>query len=86
MRSNLPFRKAEDMLITIKLFATFREGRFKIEEREVPEGTTIADVLRSLDIDEKEIGTLFVRGRHADTDRVLSEGETLAIFPLVGGG
>lgn len=86
MRSNLPFRKAEDMLITIKLFATFREGRFKIEEREVPKGTTIADVLRSLDIDEKEIGTLFVRGRHADTDRALSEGETLAIFPLVGGG
>lgn len=74
------------MLITIKLFATFREGRFKIEDREVPEGTTISDVLRSLDISEDEIGTLFVKGRHAEADRVLTEGETVAIFPLVGGG
>jgi sulfur-carrier protein len=86
MRSNLPFRKAEDMLITIKLFATFREGRFKIEEREVPEGTTISDILKSLGIEEVEIGTLFVKGRHAEIDRVLNEGEAVAIFPLVGGG
>jgi len=86
MRCDLPSWKAEDMLITIKLFATFREGRFKLEERDVPEGTTIADVLKSLDIAEEEIGTLFVKGRHAETDRVLKAGEAVAIFPLVGGG
>jgi sulfur carrier protein ThiS len=74
------------MLITVKLFATFRQGRFKISPREVPEGTTVADVLRSLDIEEAEIGTLFVHGRHVEVDRTLVEGDVLAIFPLVGGG
>lgn len=74
------------MLITVKLFATFRQDRFKVSAREVPEGTTVADVLRSLDIEEAEVGTLFVRGRHVEVDRVLVDGEVLAIFPLVGGG
>ena len=74
------------MLITIKLFATFRQGRFKTAERDFPEGTTIADILASLDIDVAEIGTLFVRNRHAEPDRVMTDGETVAIFPLVGGG
>ncbi len=74
------------MMITIKLFATFRQGRFRVAERDVAEGTTVADILKSLDIEEEEVGTLFVRGRHVEPDRVLAPGEALAIFPLVGGG
>lgn len=74
------------MKITIKLFATFRQDRFKVEDRDVTPGTTVADVLKSLDIDEAEVGTLFVRGRHVEPDRVLEDGEALAVFPLVGGG
>lgn len=74
------------MLITVKLFATFRQGRFKVEEREVPEGTTVAEILRSLDIAQEDVGTLFVKGRHVEPDRVLAVGDALAIFPLVGGG
>ena len=74
------------MLITIKLFATFRQGRFRVAEREVPEGTTVGDVLKSLDIEVEEVGTLFVRSRHVEPDRVLTAGEAVAIFPLVGGG
>lgn len=74
------------MLITVKLFATFREGRFKIEPRAVPEGARVADVLTALDIDASEVGTLFIHGRAVEPDRVLAEGDVLAIFPLVGGG
>ena len=74
------------MKITIKLFATFRQDRFKVEDRDVTPETTVADVLKSLDIDEAEVGTLFVRGRHVEPDRVLEDGEALAVFPLVGGG
>ncbi len=74
------------MLITIKLFATFRQGRFKIAEREVAEGTTVAEVLSLLDIAAAEVGTLFVHGRQVEPDRVLVAGDTLAVFPLIGGG
>jgi len=74
------------MQITIKLFATFRQGRFDIELRNYPEGTKVKDVVNELKLSEQELGILMVNSRHVDLDRVLVEGETLAIFPLVGGG
>jgi sulfur-carrier protein len=74
------------MRITVKLFATFRDGRFKIEERDYPPGSSVGDILRSLEIDEAEIGMLFNKGRHVETDHMLAEGDVIGIFPLVGGG
>lgn len=74
------------MMITVKLFATFREGRFKIEERAYSAGALVADVLRSLEIEESEVGMLFNRGRHVEVDYALSEGDVLAIVPRIGGG
>ena len=74
------------MRITIKLFATFRQGRFKIAEQDVPEGSTIADILDALAIETPEVGMLFVNGRHAEPEQRLAAGAVLAIFPLVGGG
>jgi len=74
------------MKITVKLFATFREGRFSVEVREYPEGTRIADILKELQIPEEQIGMIMVNARHAEPDQELREGDSLAIFPLVGGG
>ncbi len=74
------------MLITVKLFATFRAGRFDIETREYPDGTTVGDIVQELDLAAEQLGILLVNSRHVQLDRVLVDGETLAIFPLVGGG
>jgi len=74
------------MQITVKLFATFRIGRFTIENREFPEGTTVGQIVRELEIPESELGILMVNSRHVDLERVMADGEALAIFPLVGGG
>jgi molybdopterin converting factor small subunit len=74
------------MKITVKLFATFRTGRFAIEERDYPEGTTVAQIVDELALPHAQLGILMVNSRHVDLDRVLADGETLAIFPLVGGG
>ncbi|TYO99176.1 molybdopterin converting factor small subunit [Geothermobacter ehrlichii] len=74
------------MKITVKLFATFRRGRFEIETREYPEGTTVKQVVDALELPREQLGILLVNSRHVDLDRVLADGETLAIFPLVGGG
>jgi sulfur-carrier protein len=74
------------MRITVKLFATLRIGRFDVEVHEYPAGTTIGRVIESLNIPEREAALLFVDGRHAEPDRELSDGETIAIFPPVGGG
>lgn len=74
------------MHITVKLFATFRVGRFAAEAREYPEGTRIAEVIRDLHIREAEIGTIMLNNRHAEPDQQLNDGDNLSIFPLVGGG
>jgi molybdopterin converting factor small subunit len=74
------------MQVTVKLFATFRDGRFKVENRDYPEGAKVADILRSLEIEEAEIGMLFNKGRHVEVDHKLGEGDVIGIFPLVGGG
>ncbi len=74
------------MKITVKLFAIFRNDRFKIEDRDYPNETTVGDVLTSLDIDGPELGVALINGRHVTKETVVTEGQTLALFPKVGGG
>lgn len=73
------------MRITVKLFATFRKGRFVEEVREVPPGTTVSAVVEEMRL-PGSIGIIFVNSCHADLSHELSDGDTLAVFPLVGGG
>ena len=74
------------MQITVKLFAIFRIGRFEIEVREYSAGTAVVGVVQDLELPLEKLGILMINHRHVDLDRVLVDGETLAIFPLVGGG
>jgi len=74
------------MNITVKLFASFRAGRFDIETGDYPAGTTVADVADSLKLPQSELGIMMVNSRHVKLDRVLVDGEVLALFPLLGGG
>ena len=74
------------MWITVKLFANFRETRFKEARRQYPPGTTVADVATDVEIEHGLIGMIFIHGRAAELDRVLDEGDVLALFPLLGGG
>ncbi len=74
------------MKINVKLFATFRVGRFSAEMREYPPGTCAADVIRDLQIPEAQIGMIMLNNRHAEPEQQLNDGDTLSLFPLVGGG
>jgi len=74
------------MQLTVKLFATFREGRFEVTQLDRPDGSTLGDLLDSLAIPRDELGILLVRGRHADLGNQPGEGDTVSIFPKVGGG
>lgn len=74
------------MRVTIKLFATFRDGRFKVEERDLPEGSCVLDVLQPMDIKAEEIAICLLNGKDANEHNVLNDGDTLALFPPVGGG
>ncbi|MDD2850525.1 MAG: MoaD/ThiS family protein [Desulfuromonadaceae bacterium] len=74
------------MNITVKLFASFRNGRFEIKSGDYPPGTTVADVSDCLNLPQNELGIMLVNSCHVKLDRVLVEGDTLALFPLLGGG
>jgi molybdopterin converting factor small subunit len=74
------------MNVTVKLFASFRAGRFEVETGEYPDGTTVADVADSLNLPHSELGIMMINNRHVKLERVLEEGDTLALFPLLGGG
>ncbi|KAF5045304.1 hypothetical protein SDC9_56450 [bioreactor metagenome] len=74
------------MKITVKLFATLREGRGKIIEMECKEGKKIREILHDLKIEEKEVAILLKNGISSKMDVVPSCGDYLSIFPPVGGG
>jgi molybdopterin synthase sulfur carrier subunit len=74
------------MQVTVKLFANFRQGRFNVEIRQYPPGTTVGKIVEEIGIPENELGILLVNSRHVGLDRELHDGDTLALFPLVGGG
>jgi len=72
--------------ITVKLFASFRTGRFGEKNIDCPEASRISCVLQELGIAVPEVGVFLVNGRHAAVDNSLAPGDTLSVFPLIGGG
>jgi sulfur-carrier protein len=70
----------------VKLFATFRQGRFEVAQLERAPGATVGSIVDELRIPRGEIGFVLVRGRHAELDHQPASGDTVSIFPRVGGG
>ena len=72
--------------IKVKLFASFRNGRFNEKDWDYVEGITVSRILEKLNINTKDVGVVLVNSRHRETDYKLQEGDTLSVFPLLGGG
>jgi len=53
----------------------------------VPEGTTVAEILDQLGIPRKLAKLIVIDGIiHQRTDRVLTDGNVLSLFPAIAGG
>ena len=74
------------MNIEVRLFATFRKGRWKNNFLDFEDGSTINNVIGYLNIREDEVSIALINGRHSAMDRELNDGDVLALFPPVGGG
>ena len=74
------------MKLNVKLFATFRKGRFSEKDIELPNPGTVADVLGQLDIPAEQVGILLVNGRNVSVDTELADDDIISIFPAIGGG
>ncbi len=74
------------MKVTVKLFATLKKDYFESREFDCADGTTVRSLLDSSGIKDREYHITFVNGRHADRNEKLKDGDTLSVFPAVGGG
>ncbi len=74
------------MKITVKLFAYFRDDRFKEQGKQLPAPTAVGQIVDDLGIDREEVGVLMINSRHCEFETQLKDGDILAIFPVVGGG
>ena len=74
------------MMVQVRLFASFREGRFKEKELEMSEGSSLGDLLAQLDIDRKDAKITIVNGSSVSAEHKLAEKDVIAIFPPIAGG
>lgn len=74
------------MTITVRLFATLREGRGKELELEALKDATPRDLVTRLGITVKDVAILLVNGRDGRLDDALADGDRISVFPPVGGG
>ncbi len=74
------------MQVEVRLFAGFREGRFKDRVMDLPDGTSVGDLLGELDIPAEKTNLRLVNGKQTALDRVLADGDVASLFPAIGGG
>ncbi len=74
------------MEVEVKLSAFLRKGRFGRKTIDLPDGSTVADLLQQLNLTAKEVAVVAVNTQHAAQDRPLEAGDSIAIYPPVGGG
>ena len=75
------------MQVQVRLFATFRTGRFSRKTMDLAEGTTLAAVINEVGIPLDEVHLPLVNGTYQySLDVVLKDGDVVSAFPKVGGG
>lgn len=79
------------MKVNVKLFATLQRYKPDVFAGEVfpvelPEGSTLADLVTHLEIRANEVKVMFVNGRARAEMYRLQDGDEVGIFPPVGGG
>ena len=74
------------MTVEVRLFATLRDGRFRMKKLDMSVGCVVRDILESLEIPVNDVGVLLVNGKSIGFDQKLSDDDVVAVFPGIGGG
>ena len=73
-------------MIEVRLFATLRQGRGKVQMLEPEQFTCAGDIIRHLEIPVEEVAILLINGFHQKPETPVKDGDIVALFPPVGGG
>ena len=74
------------MKVRVKLFASLRENNKKEALLDLPDGVTPLYIIQQINISEKDVAIIMINGRAKELNTILKEGDTLSLFPAVGGG
>ena len=74
------------MNVTVKLYAVLQIGRFKEKAIDFSAGTTVRDVIETLELPAQHVDILLVNGIHVAIDHPLEENDVLSLLPMVDGG
>ena len=76
------------MKVIAKLMSIFAKYQKCDEDGKttIKDGATVLDLVRELGIPEKQVRIIAVNGKQSELDTVLSEGDTVFIFPPAAGG
>lgn len=74
------------MKITVHLQSILRKGRFESSDIYAPDGGTASDLIDLLDISRDRVGIIVVNRADATFDHPLADGDTLTLYPPLGGG
>ncbi len=74
------------MNVEVRLFATLRRGRFNRQVLDLRPESKVEDVFRRLVLEREEVAILLVNGLEGKPEQELHEGDTVSLFPGLGGG
>lgn len=74
------------MKVEVRLFAYFRNNRWKKQVLEYKDGSTLADIINEIGIELEDVSIGLLNGIDGSLDREVKDGDVLALFPPVGGG
>ncbi|MBD1400904.1 MoaD/ThiS family protein [Pelovirga terrestris] len=72
--------------LTIKLYGVFRIDRFKEKHLKFPAGVCVDEVVDQLQLNRQLLGIILINDQHARMTSRLTDGDTLALLPLLEGG
>lgn len=73
-------------MIEVRLFATLREGRGKVQMLPAADFPDAGSIIRHLEIPLEEVAILLINGFHSKPGDTVKAGDVVALFPPVGGG
>ena len=73
-------------MIEVRLFATLRQGRGKVQMLPAESFACAGDIIKHLEIPAEEGAILLINGFHQKPEQSVKDGDVVAIFPPVGGG
>ena len=74
------------MKIDVRLSVILRRGRFTQKEIDLPDESTVGDLLDHLELTTKQVAIMSVNGRQTQTDHVLQDGDEVNLYPHTAGG